>query len=230
MIRIIDNFYANPDEVREFALKEKYSVYGNYPGKRTKPYANEEHKKQFEEALGMKIQNWNMRGSDENTYNGAFQIANVDERTWIHHDATACAAVVYLTPNAPLSGGTAIYRHKSYNTHKLPSLETFYKKNINKKDYDDLLGKDGLDTTKWEEIDFLGNVYNRCVIYEGIYYHSSLDYWGREEDPLSEQRLFQVFFFNTDKLPWCYNDGDGNVWWNKYENEEYEELDYDRIL
>ena len=55
MIRIIDNFYANPDEVREFALKEKYSVYGNYPGKRTKPYANEEHKKQFEEALVMKI-------------------------------------------------------------------------------------------------------------------------------------------------------------------------------
>ena len=142
MIRIIDNFYENPDEVREFALNQSYSVYGNYPGKRTKPYANEQHKEQF----------------------------------------------------------------------------------------DDLLGKDGLDKTKWEEIDFLGNVYNRCVVYEGIYYHSSLDYWGREEDPLSEQRLFQVFFFNTDKLPWCYNDGDGNVWWNKYENEEYEELDYDRIL
>ena len=31
----IDNFYANPKEVREFALKQEFKVRGNYPGQRT---------------------------------------------------------------------------------------------------------------------------------------------------------------------------------------------------
>ena len=230
MIRIIDNFYDNPDEVRDFALNQEYSVYGNYPGKRTVPHATDEIKSKFEKILNTKIYNWNVRGSAENTYNGAFQVASVDETTWIHHDATGCAAVIYLSPDAPVDGGTVILRHKDYNWHKLPSIETFYQKGVDKSAFDDHVGRDGIDITKWEEVDFLGNVYNRCVIYEGLYFHRSLQYWGRESDDLSKQRLFQVFFFNTVDLAFCYNDEDGNVWWNKYENDKYEELDYDRIL
>jgi hypothetical protein len=34
----IDDFYANPDEVREFALNQEFKVRGNYPGQRTKSF------------------------------------------------------------------------------------------------------------------------------------------------------------------------------------------------
>ena len=52
------------------------------------------------------------------------------------------------------------------------------------------------DYTKWEMSDRLGNVYNRLVLYRGGLYHVSLDYFGKN---LHDGRLFQVFFFNTEK-------------------------------
>jgi hypothetical protein len=38
----IDNFYENPMEVREFALKQDFKVRGNYPGLRTDTFLTEE--------------------------------------------------------------------------------------------------------------------------------------------------------------------------------------------
>jgi hypothetical protein len=47
----------------------------------------------------------------ENT--GAFQLCTASDRTWIHSDChNMWAGVCYLTPNAPLSSGTAFYMHK----------------------------------------------------------------------------------------------------------------------
>jgi hypothetical protein len=37
---IIDDFYNNPLDVREFTLKQEFSVVGNYPGFRTKSHTN----------------------------------------------------------------------------------------------------------------------------------------------------------------------------------------------
>ena len=31
-IIIVDDFYNNPDQVREFALSQEFDVTGNYPG------------------------------------------------------------------------------------------------------------------------------------------------------------------------------------------------------
>ena len=42
----------------------------------------------------------------------------------------------------------------------------------------------------------LANVYNRLVIYRGDFFHQSLDYFGKD---LYDGRLFQTFFFNTEK-------------------------------
>jgi len=41
---IIDDFYSNPDTVREFALSQKFEVSGNYPGLRTVPFLTEDTK------------------------------------------------------------------------------------------------------------------------------------------------------------------------------------------
>jgi hypothetical protein len=47
----IDDFYANPMEVREFALKQEFKVRGNYPGQRTRSFLNDPLKKKLRDIL-----------------------------------------------------------------------------------------------------------------------------------------------------------------------------------
>jgi hypothetical protein len=57
-------------------------------------------------------------------------------------------------------------------------------------------GHDMMDYTKWEMVDRVGNVFNRLIMYRADNYHVSLDYFGKD---LNDGRLFQVFFFNTER-------------------------------
>jgi len=49
--------------------------------------------------------------------------------------------------------------------------------------------------TKWEQTTFIGNKYNRLILYRGDFFHTSLDYFGRD---MYDGRLFQTFFFDTE--------------------------------
>jgi hypothetical protein len=101
------------------------------------------------------------------------------------------AGVVYLTPNAPLSGGTGIFKHKETGLIYSPKLEdgSVDKELLN------YIGKDSQDMTKWDLVDRLANVYNRMVLYRGDLFHQSLDYFGTDKE---NGRLFQTFFFSTE--------------------------------
>lgn len=180
---VIDNFYANPDEVRAFALSQTFDVKGNYPGLRTKSFINDHTKEGIERTIhgfAGKVVDW--MDKEEDSYSGAFQLTYAVDRTWIHTDPmNNWAGVCYLTPDAPLSGGTGIYRHKKTKMF----AHTF----------DNSLDDDSYDYTKWEMVDRVGNLYNRLVIYRGDLFHASLDYFGNTPDT---GRLFQVFFFNTE--------------------------------
>ena len=52
------------------------------------------------------------------------------------------------------------------------------------------------DLTKWELVDRVGNVFNRLILFNSKRYHMSMDYFG---DSKENGRLFQVFFFNTER-------------------------------
>jgi len=175
---IIDNFYTNPDAVRNFALSQEFSVKGNYPGSRTRPFFTNDVKEAIE-------YNMQFAGKITNTYEssgytGAFQLATAQDRTWIHSDPyNMWAGVCYLTPDAPASGGTGLFKHKRTGEHKKVTQDW-----------------EGYDNTKWELFDRLGNKYNRLIIYRGDLFHASLDYFG---DNLHNGRLFQTFFFDTER-------------------------------
>ena len=108
---IIDNFYNNPIDTRNYILTQDFSVKGNYPGQRTKSYANNELRNIIEgyiKHFAGKITDW---PDSDNTYNGAFQYTTSRDRTWVHTDGyNNWAGVLYLTPNAPVSSGTGIFR------------------------------------------------------------------------------------------------------------------------
>ena len=186
---VIDDFYSDPDKVRNFALKQEFKVRGNYPGQRTESYLNDSMKKRLQEILypyAGTVTNW---GGE---YTGSFQYTVSRDRSWIHADSTTdWAAVLYLTPDAPLSAGTGIFKHKA------TGLTNWDYRNSNP-EYQKTQppGDDFQDMTKWEIVDKFGNVYNRLIMYRADNYHVSLDYFGKD---MYDGRLFQVFFFNTER-------------------------------
>lgn len=186
---VIDGFYNDVDEVRAMALNMEYSTSGNYPGIRTKPVYNQGVKDLIEAIIqpyAGKITRW------DTEYTGSFQYTTQRDRSWVHADQTTkWAGVCYLTPNAPLTGGTGLFRHKGTGLTMAPkNPDGSYNMDIMSEIY-----KDSQDMTKWEMTDFVGNVYNRLVLYRGDIFHTSLDYFGRD---INDGRLFQTFFFDTE--------------------------------
>ena len=192
---VVDNFYNNAYETRDFVLTQDFSVKGNYPGRRTISYANEQLKssiQKYVEPFGGKIIEFPIPkedGTDASTiYNGSFQYTTSRDRSWVHIDGyNNWAGVVYLTPDAPLSSGTAFYKFHDGTTCK-QDMDILQNKEQTDKYSQDL--------TKWEQVDKVGNVFNRLILFNSNRFHMSMDYFG---DTLENSRLFQVFFFSTEK-------------------------------
>jgi predicted Zn-dependent protease with MMP-like domain len=182
---VIDDFYNDPDKVREFALEQEFTVTGNYPGLRTKSFWTPDIGQAIERVMpfcGKIVDTFGAENGEG--YTGAFQVATARDRTWIHTDHNNMwSAVLYLSPNPPPSAGTGLFRYKRTGVSKDPDGSKM-----------DLY--DGMDITKWDLVDRIGNKYNRLVIYRGDLFHASLDYFGKD---LRSGRLFQTFFFNTEK-------------------------------
>lgn len=172
---IFDNFYNNVDQVREHALNQIFDIKGNYPGFRTipEPVKQSQYLKTFFEGLiNKKISYW------PSEYNTSYQYTTEEDKTWIHHDKTEYAAVLFLTPYAPIDSGTGIYRHKKSGIYDCTQGE-----------------ENDQDMNNWEQIAFAGNLYNRLIIYKASQYHRSV-VPGFGNDKYTG-RLFQTFFFNT---------------------------------
>lgn len=184
MFTIIDNFYSDPDSVRDFALSLDFSVSGNYPGLRTQPCTNEggyidNIKLSLEKIINKKITEFPL-----DNYNTAFQLTLEGDTTWVHHDAMSYAAVVYLTPDAPLESGTAIYRHNITGIMKHGPEQPLDFNNFS------------IPEDQWEIVAEAKNIYNRLVIYDAMYYHRSvLPGFGTDKQT---GRLFQTFFFAAE--------------------------------
>jgi hypothetical protein len=167
-IIVVDNFLDNPDKVRQSALQVNFNKTGSFPGFRSLK-ADIEYRKmikqKLEEILGFEI--FFPYKSDS----FCFQLCLENHKSWIHIDEHEWAAVLYLTPDAPMESGTAIYDLSTY-------------KNSNYVDEDFSLNS------------FFGNVYNRIVIYRGnkLFHRSFVSGFG---DSVYNGRLTQVFFFNS---------------------------------
>ena len=180
---IVDDFYPDPLAIREFALTQHFEVAGNFPGRRTKPYLSSSAKKNIQKILlnaAGKVTDW---GS---TYTGAFQYTTEKDSSWIHVDNyNTWAGVCYLTPDAPPSAGTGIFKHKETGLFRKPVNEKLAEK----------LCSEGNDLSKWDLIEVVSNNFNRMVMYRGDLYHRSLDYFGKDKET---SRLFQTFFVTTE--------------------------------
>ena len=187
---ITDDFYGDPDLVREWVLKQPFDVVGNYPGKRTKPVHDWKDLRTsiqgIVQAAGGDITDWDY------DYTTSFQYTTADDTSWIHADHTTMwAGVCYLTPDAPANGGTGLFRHKETGLETPPRLEDG---SYDQEYLEKVIYPDSRDDSKWDMTAMVGNKYNRLVLYRGDIFHKSLEYFGKD---LESGRLFQTFFFNT---------------------------------
>jgi hypothetical protein len=170
---IIDDFLDNPMLVRDSALSLNITRTGTYPGFRS-DRADYEYEKyvqeKIESVLGKKIVEWKQDSLQ-------FQLCLENDKTWIHHDDTEWAGVLFLTPNPPVSAGTGLFRH-------IPTGIATSSAEV-----------DIHDTSQWELVTAIGNVFNRMVIYRGNLYHKSLI--AGFGNSIENGRLTQVYFFNT---------------------------------
>jgi hypothetical protein len=192
---IIDNFYNNAMETRTHILSQEFKVRGNYPGQRTRSFANSHLKDIIQEYIlpfGGKIIEFPMpdesNKNNNSIYNGSFQYTTSRDRSWVHVDGfNNWAGVLYMTPDAPISSGTGFYSYKDGTTY-----ETDLKIMDNKAEIDSFCQ----DITRWTQVDKVGNVFNRLILFNSKRYHMSLDYFGNSKE---NGRLFQVFFFSTER-------------------------------
>lgn len=189
---VVDNFYTNPYNVRKYAMENMNFVGQSdfYRGNRTDDtFIVDGTKEKFEELLGKKIINW------ENG-NGLFQWCPGDTPIVYHVDQQEYAAIIFLTPNAPLNSGTKTFRSKitgathfdgdNLNESNKKYLDTF-------SGYGDSLSF--YESVSFEEVDSVANVYNRLVIWNATSIHAASNYFG---DIIDNSRFFQLFFFDVE--------------------------------
>ena len=183
----IDDFYENPDEVREFALQQTYHKMPGCVGLRTSPM--KEIDPGFDDFFSKKFLSMFYNVLDPNF---SYEIKNVFHKNYIddqhkrvtcspeelimgapyksefvsntsaHLDKNYCSGVIFLNKNEETHAGSAIYRPiKFYEEHDGALLQ---------------------ETARFHQI------YNRLVCFDGDTWH------GRVGDNTKEDRLCQVFF------------------------------------
>jgi hypothetical protein len=199
-VTVIENFYENPDAIRKFALKQKYTFCREvkdiayvFPGCRTKDLSYLDTLL-FEKICKKLVSVFHNAEHDFMgwTLTTSFQSVSAEYGSGvIHRDQnTIFAAVLYLTPDAPLYSGTSLFKpNKNFDEKKyLQALED-----------NDVRFKSGeivMDTSyhsMFDEIMRVNNVYNTLILYEGQHYHAANQFFGKS---ISDSRLAQVFFIN----------------------------------
>lgn len=190
---VIDNFMEQPYALREFGLACDFIYKGNHPGKRSASFANlrafRQIRRKIELFVGERLPYWFasfQRSGSNDTDNGVHR----DYPTYKY------SAVLYLSPDAPVTAGTSTYQHRQTGLFGYPSPEDALERNTS---VDSLL--DGLfespQEAKHHEIDRIGNRFNRLLIFNSRLNHRSslLGGLGPEEP---ESRLVLILFFNSE--------------------------------
>ncbi len=196
-VTVISDFYENPDEIRKYALAQKYTYCHQmkdieyvFPGSRTKEL-RELSQSLYEKICKKLISVFHIPEHDVMRWqiNTSFQIVE-DEygHGLIHQDQnTVFAGVLYLTPDAPLNSGTSLFRkNKNYN-------EDLYWKKIKEND-ERFKRKEPIDFSyheMFDEVVRVNNVYNSLILFEGDIHHCANQFFGKTKQ---DSRLAQVFF------------------------------------
>jgi len=196
-VTVIADFYENPDEIRKYALAQKYTycheIHGIeyvFPGSRTKDL-KDLSQSLYEKVCKKLISVFHIPEHDVMRWqiNTSFQIVEGEYgHGLIHQDQnTVFAGVLYLTPEAPLDSGTSLFR-KNANYD-----EDLYWQQVKAND-ERFKRKESIDFSyheMFDEVVRVNNVYNSLILFEGDIHHCANQFFGETKQ---DSRLAQVFF------------------------------------
>ena len=197
-VTIVENFYENPDAIRKFALAQKYTFCHEvanidyvYPGCRTQDLSNLD-KVLFDKICTKLVSVFHNAENDHMRWviTTSFQSVSAEYAQGVIHTDhnTVFAAVLYLTPDAPLNSGTSLFKkNKTFDEKK-------YQQALDDNDERFKAGEIAMSTdyhSMFDEIVRVNNVYNTLILYEGRHYHAANQFFGKT---MQDSRLAQVFF------------------------------------
>jgi hypothetical protein len=194
---IVDNFYTKPERVRALALTSDYANIAptDYPGYASKLRLETDTLKNL---FGSLVDSELNVDKARFTWGGfRFITEESGKYTKVHADvATDWAGMVYLTPNAPMSAGTAFFRHKETGFEAPPTNREARALGFSDAaEFDDkVIRRDKADLSKWEQTTLIKPVYNRLILFRGCeFYHAPIGGCGNSPETA---RLTHSFFFN----------------------------------
>ena len=188
---IIDNFFQNPDKVRDIALSLKYESTSDYPGYRSRQI--HEINKDLWDYMSYRLMELpEAKQSGVNVMKMQFSyVPKIFGNGWVHSDSDATVAgAVYLTPDAPEDGGTGLYTRRP-DIH----IDTT-KKNKIMREFFLNPNEEGMKVNKSFNSNYnltqrIDNVYNRLAMWNAKQFHAEQNFFGTT---LDNTRLVLLYF------------------------------------
>ena len=197
-IRVADGFYPDPHAVRSRALSMTYTEPEHLVGWRTRAYQPKGIRARIESMFGVRILKWEDDPDQIGLCNGVFftSYAKGDrgETVGIHYDDPLpwVMFLIYLTPGAPFDAGTSLWQHRRTGLTRPPTQSDAKRLGSTVEKLQAILERDARTRSRWVEIDRVGNVFNRAVMFPGGFYHSASRHFG---SGFHDGRIYQSFHF-----------------------------------
>jgi hypothetical protein len=197
---VIDDFYKNPQSVRQYALRASYldsrAVPEEFPGVESQQcFYSQSVVEKIEQAVGYRI-----KFAPKGNAFGGFVKSYAKEEACraVHVGRTDWMAIVYLCNSKDERGGTVFFRDRATGLDGIPCDEKLAQAGYRDRDdfKDRFLKPRALSIGDWVITSRVVPRYNRMVLFRaGQLFHSADGHWGTTEETC---RLLQVFFFNAE--------------------------------
>lgn len=198
-VLVKDNFYDQPMRVYEAAKQAEYYEPEHVTGFRSRIVYHEPGvKAKLETILGIKITRWDTDPLEENgVFYQGFSKGKRREVPGVHSDEpyNDITVLIYLTPGLPFDCGTSLWMHKQTGLSDPAMAKDARRLKMKLSAVQDLLENDTKDRSKWQEVDRIGNRFNRMVAYPSGVLHSATNHFG---DDMQSGRLYQTFRIGVD--------------------------------
>ena len=195
-VYIIDDFLSDVDRVRNRALELSYSVEGNYPRRDSVERVPIDG---LDDAVSsiMRQRLTAQRGEQYNHGKCRLTLASDDQLAAVHVDPSHLSGILYLSLPEDCAGGTDFFRHVRTGTDRVP-MSTGELNALGYYDYAemhrDIVLEDGSDRSKWQRTMTVPMRYNRLVLLQPHYWHTSGPGFGTD---VHNGRLVYLMFFTV---------------------------------
>lgn len=196
---IIDDFLANPIDVRRQALALDYDPKfknGNYPGLiSTQPLQTAALDQTVSKIIGSSVKPAN------NTLHGHCRLTLAGDRgrSGVHIDPCFYSGILYLSLPEHCKGGTDFFRHRRTGLEAVPSTEmSLLESGYNDPNtlIEEVVNKDTNSASKWERTMRAPMRFNRLILFNPWLFHNAGQAFGNSAET---GRLVSLLFFASGK-------------------------------